>query len=187
MPSTPEPDAGHGLRLVSHQKRPLKAEKQAFDSDSLLAIASKGSTLADYPKNHQVFSQGDPADAIFHVKKGKLKLTEHGKEAVVAILGVGDFFGQGCLASQSLRTASAATMSECSIMRLEKEGVIRLLQDEPAFSELLLHHMLSRNIRIEEESGGPALQLQRKAASAGSPSVGQLREGWESRVCYPKD
>ena len=155
MLSAPEPDAGHRLRLVSHKKRHLKAEEeQPFDPNSLLATAGKGSTLADYPKNHQVFSQGDPADAIFHIKKGKLKLTvvsQHGKEAVVAILGAGDFFGEGCLARQALRTASAATMSECSILRLEKEGVIRLLQDVPAFSALLLHHMLSRNIRIEED------------------------------------
>jgi len=150
-----ESGAGHRLRSVSHKKRRLKAEEmQAFDPKSLLANAGKGRTLADHPKNHQVFSQGDPADAIFHIKKGKLKLTvvsQHGKEAVVAILGVGDFFGEGCLAGQSQRIASATTMSECSIMRLEKEGVIRLLHDEPAFSELLLHHMLSRNIRIEED------------------------------------
>src|SRR6202034_2376190 len=74
-----------------------------------------------------------------------------GKEAVVAILGVGDFFGEGCLAGQSLRMATATAMSECSIMRLEKAGVVRVLHEEPAFSELLLHHMLSRNIRIEED------------------------------------
>ena len=136
-------------------KPPSKPKgEQRFDPKSFLAKAGKERTLADYPKNHQIFSQGDPADAIFYIQKGKIKLTvvsQQGKEAVVAILGAGDFFGEGCLAGQSLRMATATTMSECSIMRLEKTSVIRLLHDQPAFSELLLHHLLSRNIRIEED------------------------------------
>jgi CRP/FNR family cyclic AMP-dependent transcriptional regulator len=115
--------------------------------------------------------QGDPADAVFYIQKGKIKLTvvsKQGKEAVVAILGAGDFFGEGCLAGQPFRMASAATMSECSIMRLEKAGVIRLLHEQPAFSELLLHHLLSRNIRIEEDLVDQLVQLQRKASGAGA-------------------
>jgi CRP/FNR family cyclic AMP-dependent transcriptional regulator len=128
--------------------------KPDFDPKIFLAGAGKGRTLANHAKNHQIFSQGDPADSIFYIQKGRIKLTvvsKQGKEAVVAILGAGDFFGEGCLAGQSLRMASATTMAECSIMRLEKAGVIHLLHDEPAFSELLLHHLLSRNIRIEED------------------------------------
>ena len=96
----------------------------AFDPKVFLAKVGKGRTLVDYKKNQQqVFSQGDPADAIFYIQKGKVKLTvvsKQGKEAVVAILGSGDFFGEGCLAGQPLRMASAAAMSERSIMRLEK-------------------------------------------------------------------
>jgi CRP/FNR family cyclic AMP-dependent transcriptional regulator len=136
-------------------KRPSKPKgEQRFDLKSFLAKGGKGRTLADYPKNHQIFSQGDPADSIFYIQKGKIKLTvvsHNGKEAVVAILGAGDFFGEGCLAGQSLRMATATTMFECSIMRMEKTSVIRLLHDQPAFSELLLHHLLSRNIRVEED------------------------------------
>jgi len=131
-----------------------RKEKQEFDPKGFLARAAEGRTLADSQKNHKVFSQGDSADAIFYIQKGKIKLTvvsQHGKEAVVGILGVGEFFGEGCLAGQSQRTASATTMSDCSIMRLEKAGVLRLLHDQPAFSELFLHHLLSRNIRIEED------------------------------------
>ena len=131
-----------------------RKEKQGFDPKGFLAKADKGRTLADHQKNQKVFLQGDSADAIFYIQKGKIKLTvvsQQGKEAVVAILGVGDFFGEGCLAGQSQRMASATTMSDCSIMRLEKAGVIRLLHDQPAFSELFLHHLLSRNIRIEED------------------------------------
>jgi CRP-like cAMP-binding protein len=131
-----------------------RKEKQGFDPKGFLARADKGRTLSDYLKNYKVFLQGDQADAIFYIQKGKIKLTvvsKQGKEAVVAILGSGDFFGEGCLAGQSQRMASATTMSDCSIMRLEKAGVIRLLHDQPAFSELFLHHLLSRNIRIEED------------------------------------
>jgi CRP-like cAMP-binding protein len=128
--------------------------RSAFDPKAFLAKVGKGRTLADYRKNQRIFSQGDPADAIFYIQTGKVKLTvvsKQGKEAVVAILGADDFFGEGCLAGQALRMASAAGMSDCSIMRLEKPGVVRLLSDEPAFSELFLRYLLSRNIRIEED------------------------------------
>src|SRR5579872_1495559 len=131
-----------------------RKENQTFDPKTFLARADKGKTLLDYRKNDQVFVQGDPADSIFYIQRGKIKLTvvsQQGKEAVVAILGTGEFFGEGCLAGQPQRMASATTLSDCSIMRLEKAGVIRLLHDQPAFSELFVHHLLSRNIRIEED------------------------------------
>ncbi len=119
-----------------------------------LAEAGQGRARTDYQKNQVIFLQGAAADSIFYIQSGKIKLTvisTQGKEAVVAILGAGDFFGEGCLAGQSARVASATAMSECSIMRLEKASVIRVLHEEPAFSELLLHHLLARNIRIEED------------------------------------
>jgi CRP/FNR family cyclic AMP-dependent transcriptional regulator len=128
--------------------------KPAFEPKAFLAKVGKGRTLSDYEKNQRIFSQGDAADAIFYIQTGKVKLTvvsKQGKEAVVAILGADEFFGEGCLAGQVLRMASAAAMSECSIMRLEKTEVIRLLHDQPAFSELFLRYLLSRNIRIEED------------------------------------
>jgi CRP/FNR family cyclic AMP-dependent transcriptional regulator len=131
-----------------------KKDQQYFDPKAFLARTGAGRALADYAKNHTIFLQGEPADAIFYIQKGKIKLTvvsKQGKEAVVAILGAGDFFGEGCLAGQFLRMASATTMLECSILRIEKASAIRLLHEQPAFSELLLHHMLSRNIRIEED------------------------------------
>jgi len=133
----------------------MKSEPLAkFDPKLFLAEAGAGRERTRYQKNRMVFSQGDPADTIFYVQEGKIKLTvvsKQGKEAVVAILGTGDFFGEECLAGQPLRMASAVTMSVCSIMRLEKSGVIRLLHDQPAFSDMLLHHLLSRNIRIEAD------------------------------------
>jgi CRP/FNR family transcriptional regulator, cyclic AMP receptor protein len=113
-----------------------------------------GRTTADYEKDQLVFSQGDPANDIFYIQTGKVKLTvvsRQGKEAVLALLGPGDFFGEGCLAGQSVRMATASAMSECSIVRLPKPAAIRILRDEPSFSELFLHYILSRNIRIEED------------------------------------
>jgi len=132
----------------------MKRFDKKFDPKAFLAGNGKGRALADFAKNQRVFLQGDPADSMFYIHKGKIKLTvvsKEGKEAVVAILGAGDFFGEGCLAGQSLRMASATSMSECSIMRLKKPSVLRLLHDQPTFSELLLRHLLSRNIRIEED------------------------------------
>jgi CRP-like cAMP-binding protein len=125
-----------------------------FDPSAFLAKAGEGKTIADYRKGRVVFAQSDAADAIFYVQKGKVKLTvvsNNGKEAVVALLGSGDFFGEGCLAGQQVRMSTAAAMSECTIVRLEKADAIRVLHEEPAFSELFLKYLLSRNIRIEED------------------------------------
>src|SRR5579871_29247 len=125
-----------------------------FEPRSFLAKVGKGRTVTIHKKNQKVFSQGDPADAIFFIQKGKIKLSvisKQGKEAVVAILGANDFFGEGCLAGQQRRMASALTMSEAAIMRLEKGEVVRVLHKEPTFSELFLRYVLARNIRIEED------------------------------------
>jgi len=128
--------------------------KPPFDPQVFLAKVGEGRTLADYKKNQVVFSQGDPADAIFYIQKGKVKLTvvsEQGKEAIIGLLGFHDFFGEGCLSNQPLRMATAVAMTDCQIVRLEKAQTIRVLHDEPSFSELFLSCMLSRNIRLEED------------------------------------
>jgi CRP/FNR family cyclic AMP-dependent transcriptional regulator len=128
--------------------------KPAFDLKAFLNQTRGGRKRAEYAENDLIFSQGDPADAVFYIHKGKVKLTvisRQGKEAVVAILGAGDFFGEGCLAGQPLRMGNAASMSASSIMKLTKAEVIRALHDQPAFSEVFVTHLLSRNIRIEED------------------------------------
>jgi CRP-like cAMP-binding protein len=133
-----------------HQMKPQKK----FDLKSFLRETGEGRKRSRYRVNRVVFSQGDPADAIFYIQEGKIKLTvvsKHGKEAVIALLGHGDFFGEGCLAGQPLRTATATTMSVCKIMRLEKPFVISMLHEQPAFTDMLLHYLLSRTIRIEED------------------------------------
>jgi CRP/FNR family cyclic AMP-dependent transcriptional regulator len=110
--------------------------------------------MADHALKQVLFSQGDPADAIFYIHKGKVKLTvvsNRGKEAVIAILGPGEFFGEGCLAGQVKRMSTATGMSQGSITRIDKAAAIRVLHDEPAFAELFLQHLLTRSIRIEED------------------------------------
>jgi CRP/FNR family transcriptional regulator, cyclic AMP receptor protein len=128
--------------------------KVVFDPATFLAKAGEGKTIATYRKGQPIFAQSDVADAIFYLQKGKIKLTvvsNNGKEAVVALLGAGDFFGEGCLAGQQVRMSTAAAMTDCSIVRLEKAEAIRVLHEEVSFSELFLKHLLSRNIRIEED------------------------------------
>ncbi len=127
---------------------------KAFDIKAFLNKANGGRTIATYRTNARIFEQGDPADAIFYIQKGKIKLTvisKQGKEAVIAFLGEGDFFGEGCLAGQPLRMASAAAISECTAMKLAKPVVVKLLREEPVFSERFLTHLLTRNIKIEED------------------------------------
>ena len=136
-----------GAAMESNQKLP-------FDPQALLAKANGGRTIFTCQINQIVFSQGEPADSIFYIQGGKVKLTvlsEQGKEAIVAILGIGDFCGEGCLAGQPLRMATAAAMEESAIMRLEKAAMIRILHDEPEFSARFMSHLLARNIRVEAD------------------------------------
>ena len=128
--------------------------KPQFNPKVLLGKIDKGRTLAVYAKNHTVFTQGDPADAVFNLQRGKVQLSvvsSHGKEAVIGLLGPGDFFGEGCLAGQPTRMATATTISESSIVRLDRSSMVRLLNEEPDFSEIFLSHLLSRNIRLEDD------------------------------------
>lgn len=112
-----------------------KKTKLPFDPKAFLAKANGGKTISKYRKNQVVFAQGDPADAVFYIRDGKVKVTvisEQGKEAVVAVLGSDEFCGEGCLTGQSRRVATATAMTECEIMRLEKRAIVRVLHDEPA-------------------------------------------------------
>ena len=133
---------------------PKETPKPLFDLKVFLAKAKRGRTETAYRAEGSIYIQGEPADAIYYIREGKVKLTvlsKQGKEAVVAILKDGDFFGEGCLAGQQVRMATAVAISECSIMKLEKTAVLKLLHEEPSFSDLFVAHLLSRNIKIEED------------------------------------
>ena len=131
-----------------------KSGKTPFDPKAFFATVNGGRTTADYQKGDVVFTQGDPADAVFYVQRGKIKIvvtSEQGKEAVVAILGTGAFFGEGCLVAQPLRLATASAIAESAVMRLPKSEMVRLLHKEPTFGEIFTAHLLTRNSRVEED------------------------------------
>jgi CRP/FNR family cyclic AMP-dependent transcriptional regulator len=125
-----------------------------FDPKAFLAVAGRGRTISRYRNNQVVFSLGEVADSVFYISEGKVKLivlSEQGKEAIVAILGPNQFCGEGCLAGQPRRMATAVAMTECEIMRLNKATIMRVLHDEPYFSEMFISHLLARTIRIEAD------------------------------------
>jgi CRP/FNR family cyclic AMP-dependent transcriptional regulator len=131
-----------------------KRAQASFDPKKFLAKVGDGKAILNYLKNQIVFSQGEVADAVFYIQQGKVKLvvvSEHGKEAVVAILGPGHFFGEGCLNGHPLRIATARAVDECVITRLEKATMIVTIHSEPEFSELFMSYLLTRNSRIEED------------------------------------
>jgi CRP-like cAMP-binding protein len=118
-----------------------------FSAHAFLSKVGKGRTLADNRSKQVIFSQGDSADSIFYIHTGKVKLSvvsDRGKEAVIAILGAGAFFGEGCLAGQIKRMATATAMSAASVTRIEKTAAVRVLHEEPVFAELFLHHLTRR-------------------------------------------
>jgi CRP/FNR family transcriptional regulator, cyclic AMP receptor protein len=130
------------------------ATTNGFDPKAFLASVGEGRSILKRRVGQTIFSQGDPADALFFLQKGKVKVTtvsQQGKEAVVAILGAADFFGEGCLAGQPLRISTVAALADCSIARLDKAAVINVLHAQPAFSELFMTYLLARNIRMEAD------------------------------------
>ncbi len=131
-----------------------KKAKASFDPKVFLAMMGEGKTISKYRKDQIVFSQGQVADAVFYIQEGKLKLTvvsEQGKEAVVAILGPGQFFGEACLNGHPLRIATTRAVDESVITRIEKATMLATIHNEPEFSELFMSYLLTRNSRIEED------------------------------------
>ena len=128
--------------------------KKSTASESLPTPNGNGRSITKYRKNHVIFSQGDAADAVFHIQKGKLKVTvvsDRGKEAVAAILGPEEFFGEACMAGQLQRLVTVSAMTEAVVERIEKPTMIRMVQDQPAFSQMFMTHILNRTIRVEAD------------------------------------
>jgi len=131
-----------------------KLAKKAFDPIAFLARVGTGKTILKFEKNQHVFQQGDVADSVFYLQKGRVKLTvvsEQGKEAVVGILEPGQFFGEGCLNGHPLRIATTTAMEESVITSITKAAMIATLRTEPKFSELFMAYLLTMNSRIEED------------------------------------
>ena len=131
-----------------------RAAVHGFDADALFARIREGKATREYAAKQTIFSQGDPADAVFFIQAGQVKLTivsGQGKEAVIAILDHGAFFGEGCLAAQPLRMATATADGPASVVRVAKKTMVELLHDEPEFAEMFTAYLLYRNVRIEED------------------------------------
>jgi CRP/FNR family transcriptional regulator, cyclic AMP receptor protein len=125
-----------------------------FDPKTFLTRVDGGKKILKCRKKQALYSQGEAADAVFYLLGGKVKLTVFSskeKEAVIAILGQGEFFGEACLAGQLVRTATATALEEFTVMRIDKAAMIRVLREEPTFAELFMSHLLSRNMRVEED------------------------------------
>ena len=113
-----------------------------------------GKTVLEYGANRTIFVQGDPADSVWYLQRGKVKLavtSQQGKEAIVTVLGDNEFFGEGCLAGQPLRISTATAVTDCTLYRIEKALMVRLLHEQHEISELFVTHLLTRNIRFEED------------------------------------
>jgi CRP/FNR family cyclic AMP-dependent transcriptional regulator len=124
------------------------------DWEAQLAGLSRGKNVAEYSTDRRIFDQGQPADSLFYLRHGKVKLSvisKQGKEAIVATLSAGDFLGEGCLAGQPLRMSTATTVTDCNLFRIEKSLMLRLLHEKHEISELFVAHLLSRNIRYESD------------------------------------
>src|SRR5471032_235419 len=145
--------AEHALRR-SEDTMANKRSKESFDPQKFLAKVGTGKTISTYLTNQVIFAQGEVANTIFYIQKGRVKvvvLSNQGKEAVVGMLEAGQFFGEGCLNGHALRIATTTALEECLITAITKAAMIAVLHDEPAFSELFMAYLLTRNSRIEED------------------------------------
>ena len=132
----------------------VNKKDQPVDWESLLAGITRGKTVIEYGTNRNIFRQGQAADSLFYLRRGKVKLavtSKDGREAIVAVLGAGEFFGEGCLAGQQLRMATATAMTDCALLRIEKPLMTQMLHEQHEISELFVAHLLSRNIRYEAD------------------------------------
>jgi len=133
----------------------LPAKKSdKFDSKKFLSTIDGGRKIVAFAKKQAIFVQGDSSDTVFYIQTGKVRLTvvsKSGKEATIAVLNEGDFFGEGCLTGQPLRMSSATAMTDCSVMRIEKKAMIEVLHREHSFSDMFVAYLLTRTIRYEED------------------------------------
>jgi CRP/FNR family transcriptional regulator, cyclic AMP receptor protein len=144
-----------GAEMSKRTRAPkVKRAARQFDPAEFLETVAKGRIISTHRKKKIIFAQGDAADAVIYIKKGKVKVSvvsKQGKEAVVAILGTDEFLGEGCLIGQPKRLATATAMTDCVTMRVEKTELLQVLRDEPAFSKMFISHILARNARVEED------------------------------------
>ena len=162
----------------------ISKKNGGFNPDTFLATIGEGRKILTVPKKQVIFSQGNEADAVFFVQSGKVRLTvvsKIGKEATIAIVGQGNFFGEGSLAGQLLRMGSAVAMTDCEILRVERKTMMDALHREPALSEMFVAYLLARNIRYEEDLVDQLFNSSEKAPGASVAVARSLWQGGHSR------
>jgi hypothetical protein len=162
----------------------VNVKAQHIDWAAFLGGISRGRTVLEYGANRTIFVQGDPADSLYYLHHGEVKLavtSKQGKEAIVAILGDNEFFGEGCLAGQPLRISTAVAVSDCTLSRIEKPLMVRLLHEQHEISELFITCLLTRNTRFEGDLVDQLFNSLREAPGAGSPAAGAFWQGKQSR------
>jgi CRP/FNR family transcriptional regulator, cyclic AMP receptor protein len=149
-----DPDATARFKQAREAVVTSDNKTQPVNWEAILTGVFRGKTVMEYGRDRNIFRQGQPADSLFYIRRGKVKLTvvsQQGKEAIVAVLDMGEFFGEGCLAGQPLRMATAVAMSDCTVDKIEKLLMARMLHEQHDVSELFVKHLLSRNIRYEAD------------------------------------
>ena len=170
---------------------PLVANKtrRTFDPKTFLSTINGGRKIVAFVNKQAIFAQGDPSDAVFYIKKGKVRLSvvsERGKEATIAILNPGDFFGEGCLTGQPLRLCTATAMTDCSAMRIEKKSMMEVLHREHAFSDMFVKYLLTRNIRYEEDLVDQLFNSSEKRLARVLLLLAQFGKDGKPEVAIPK-
>ena len=171
---------------------PLAATKKRrqFAPETFLSIINGGRKILTFLKKQTIFVQGDPSDAVLYIQKGKVKLTvvsESGKEATIAILKEGDFFGEACLTGQLLRMCSATAMTDCSVMQIAKKYMMEVLHREHALSGMFVAYLLTRNIRHEEDLVDQLFNSSEKKTCPDVAVAGSLRQRRKARICDPQN
>jgi CRP/FNR family transcriptional regulator, cyclic AMP receptor protein len=165
------------------------ASQDAFDPHTFLAHVGAGRTLATHRRQSPIFAQGDVADAVFDIQRGQVQLTvvsARGKEAVIAILEAQPFFGEGCLAGQPRRIATATAHTDCALMRIEKSAMVHVLHAEPAFAALFTAYLLSRNRRIEADLIDHLFNSSDKRLARGLLSLAHFGKDGHTALVIPK-
>ena len=164
-------------------------KSRKFDPDVFLRTIDGGRKIHAFAKKRTIFAQGDPADSVFYIQSGKVKLTvvsSRGKEATIAIINVGEFFGEGCLAGQPLRLCSAIAISDCSVMKIEKQAIIEVLSREPSFSDMFMKYLLTRNIRYEADLVDQLFNSSEKRLARILLLLGHFGKDGQTEVAIPK-
>src|SRR5450631_342497 len=164
-------------------------KRRKFNLKTFLSTIDGGRTIATVSKKQRVFVQGDWADAVFYIQKGKVKLTvvsTSGKEATIGILNEGAFFGEGCLTGQPFRMCSASTITDCTVMRIDKKSMMEVIHRERAFSDMFVAFLLTRNIRYEEDLVDHLFNSSEKRLARVLVLLAHFGKDGKSEVAIPK-